>query len=124
MGLKIKITIENQNLLAELNDSATARKIAEALPLEFQMSCWGDEYYGGCGVQAGLENDARTLMQVGELAYWPPGSALCIFFGPTPASSGSQPEAASEVNPVGKITSDCSVLKTMSSSVKIAIYGL
>jgi len=124
MGLKIKITIENQNLLAELNDSVTARKIAEFLPSEFEMSRWGDEYYGSCGVQAGLEHDARTLMQVGEIAYWPPASELCIFFGPTPASSGSQPEAASEVNPVGKITYDCSVLKTLASSVKVKIYGL
>ncbi|MBN1799230.1 MAG: hypothetical protein JW822_11685 [Spirochaetales bacterium] len=124
MGLKIKITIEDQNLLAELNDSACAEKIARALPLEFQMSRWGDEYYGSCGVKAGLEQDARTLMQAGEIAYWPPARALCIFFGPTPASSGPQPEAASEVNPVGSVTSDCSVLKSMGSTVKVKIYGL
>ena len=42
-------------------------------------------------------------MEVGEVAYWPPGQALCIFFGPTPASVGDEPRAASPVNPLGSI---------------------
>ena len=60
-------------------------------------------------------------MVVGELAYWPPGNALCIFFGPTPASAGEEPRAASAVNPVGKLTSDTAPLKPMSSSISIKI---
>jgi hypothetical protein len=119
--MQIKITIADLNLAGELNDSATAKKITASLPLELEMSRWGDEYYGGCGIETGLEREARTLMKVGEIAYWPPGKALCFFFGPTPVSSGEQPQAASKVNPVGTITSDCSPLRELANSVRVRI---
>jgi hypothetical protein len=122
MSTKIVIIINgNHSLQAELNDSATARKIAAALPLEVTLSRWGDEYYGDCGVKAGLEPGARTRMAVGEIAYWPPGSALCLFFGPTPASRGPEPEAASEVNPVGRIVSGRDSLKDLGGSITARI---
>ena len=77
MSTKINLIINgNQRLQAELNDSATAKKLADSLPMELSLSRWGDEYYGSCGVTAGLESGARTRMAVGEIAYWPPGSAL------------------------------------------------
>jgi hypothetical protein len=122
MGTNIAITVNGSvTLEAELNDSATARQIAAALPLQCSMSRWGDEYYGACGIRAGLDDDARTLMEVGEIAFWPPGSALCFFFGPTPASRGAQPEAASAVNPVGMITSDPVALGPLGSSIMVEI---
>jgi hypothetical protein len=122
MSAKINLIINgNQRLQAELNDSPTAKKLSDALPMELSLSRWGDEYYGACGVKAGLGDGARTRMAVGEIAYWPPGNALCLFFGPTPASSGSEPEAASEVNPVGRIVSDCAPLKTAGGSIKVRI---
>jgi hypothetical protein len=122
MGTNISITVNGSvTLEAELNDSETARQIAAALPLQCSMSRWGDEYYGACGIRAGLDDDARTLMEVGEIAFWPPGSALCLFFGPTPASRGAQPEAASAVNPVGMITSDPVALGPLGNSIMVEI---
>lgn len=122
MGVKITITVDGSlKLSAELNESATARRIAAALPLRLRLSRWGDEYYGSCGVHGKLEDGARTRMAVGEIAYWPPGDALCLFFGPTPASSGPEPEAASDVNPVGTIQSDCSALKKLGGSIRVGI---
>ena len=122
MGLEITITIDGgPKLSAELDDSATARKIAAALPLRLRMSRWGDEYYGSCGVHARREAGARTRMAVGEIAYWPPGDALCLFFGPTPASTGPEPEAASEVNPVGRIRSDPGALRKLGDSIRVEI---
>ena len=85
---------------AELNDSATARAIAEALPIDGRVQRWGEEIYFEIPVSVAEAEDARQDMEVGELAYWPPGSAFCIFFGPTPASTGERPRAASNVNPV------------------------
>jgi len=122
MGTNVTITVNGSITLdAELNDTGTAQKIKAALPLQFSMSRWGDEYYGACGVNAGLDADARTLMEVGEIAFWPPGAALCFFFGPTPASRGAQPEAASGVNPVGMITSDPVALGPLGSSIMVEI---
>ena len=89
MGKTISITIRNRRFTAELNDSQAAVRLLEALPLKLRMSRWGEEYYGDCGLRIALGDSAREIMEVGEIAYWPPGSALCFFFGPTPASKSS-----------------------------------
>jgi len=54
-------------------------------------------------VSTDLEESARAEVAVGDLAYWPPGQALCLFFGPTPASVGDEPRAASPANVVGRL---------------------
>lgn len=107
MPQRVTITVGAVRAEAVLNDSATARALAEALPLEGRASTWGDEIYFQTPVEAEIEHDARATLDVGELAYWPPGNALCIFFGPTPASGDDGvPAAASAVNPVGRIEGD------------------
>lgn len=121
MTTPIKIRTEALELLAELNDSPTAKKLTSLLPLEFSMSRWGDEYYGDCGVKTVLSHDARDMLEVGELAVWPTGNALCIFFGPTPASKGDEPKAVSPVNPVGRLLSSPDALKKLGSSIYVRI---
>jgi hypothetical protein len=119
MPRKILFTVDGNALAGELNDSATARALEGRLPLKVRLSRWGDEYYGSIGAPLGVKQapDAREEMAVGELAYWPPGNALCLFFGPTPASDGPEPRAASPVNPVGRLTGDLGILKGLGSSV-------
>jgi hypothetical protein len=102
MGNKIKITAGNVSMEAELNDTDTAKKIWEALPIQQKGNTWGYEIYFSIPVKAKEEN-AREVVDLGDIAYWPPGSAFCIFFGPTPASSGDECRAASPVNVVGKL---------------------
>lgn len=85
------------------------------------MSRWGEEYYGDCGIRVETTDDSRVDMEVGELAIWPAGNAFCIFFGPTPASTGEHPVAASPVNPIGKIFDDCSPLKGLGGSIKVVV---
>jgi len=123
MGTKIKVLIGEQEFEGTLNDSDTASALATRLPLTVSMSRWGDEYYGDIGELLGVSPapDARDEMKIGELAYWLPGNALCIFFGRTPASVGDEPRAASCVNPVGEIVGDLSVLKSMPSAVSVKI---
>jgi hypothetical protein len=58
---------------------------------------------------------------VGELGYWPPGSAFCIFFGRTPASTDDRPRAASAVNILGRIQGDATVFKTVSSGTRVRL---
>ncbi len=100
---RFRLEIGGATLEGRLNTSKTAAAVAAACPIELQLSRCGDEYYGSCGVAAVAAADARDAMEVGEVAYWPPGQALCIFFGPTPASVGDEPRAASPVNPLGSI---------------------
>jgi hypothetical protein len=121
MPTSIVMKIGDLTMKAELNDSPSSEKLTTLLPLEFSMSRWGDEYYGDCGINVELSQDARDVMEVGELAVWPTGKALCIFFGPTPASKGDEPRAVSPVNPVGQLMSGTEGLKKLSSTIHVKI---
>lgn len=103
MSRKIQITIGNLSMEAELTESESANALWEALPIRGAANVWGEEIYFSIPVDAPLEGSARVEMEVGEIAYWPPGSAFCIFFGRTPASVDDAPRAASPVNPLGKV---------------------
>jgi len=118
---KIRITAGKVSAEAILNDSPTATKIWEALPIEGRGNTWGDEIYFAIPVEAKQEKDARDLVAVGELGYWPPGSAFCIFFGRTPASTDERPRAASPVNILGKIQGDATVFKAVSSGTRVTL---
>lgn len=117
---KITITVKDVKMSAELNDSETAQKIWKALPIEGSVNTWGDEIYFSIPVNAGLEN-AKAVVSEGDLGYWPPGNAFCIFFGLTPASQGDEIRPASPVNIFGKIIGDPKVFKKVSSGAKIII---
>jgi len=85
---------------------ATVEAIVRALPIEARAERWGDEVYFSSAVDTELEN-AVEVVAAGDLGYWPPGRALCIFFGPTPASRHPQEiRPASAVNPIGRIVGD------------------
>ncbi len=103
MPSRIRIILENGELDAVLDDSPTAEAVRTALPLEGTVNRWGDEIYFTIPVTVDEAPDARQDMAAGELGYWPMGTAFCIFWGPTPASSGLLPRAYSNVNPFGKI---------------------
>jgi uncharacterized protein len=110
---RIRIAVDGLVLEGELNDSATAQQIWAALPLEASGSTWGDEIYLEIPVVAEQAPDARADVAVGELAYWPVGRAFCIFYGPTPASTGPAPRAYSPVNVVGQIKGDATALRSV-----------
>ena len=118
---RILISIDNISLSAEMLDTPTARLILQSLPLEGRANTWGEEIYFEIPLETGLEPEARADVEVGELGYWPTGHAFCIFFGPTPMSTSEKPVAASAVNVFGKITGDCSLLKTVSSGALVSI---
>jgi hypothetical protein len=117
---KITIIVEDVKMSAELNSSETAQKIWEALPIEANVQTWGDEIYFSISVKVGLEN-AKAVVLEGDLGYWPPGNAFCIFFGPTPASHGEEIKPASPVNVFGKIIGDPKIFKKVRSGAKIII---
>lgn len=120
MGNKIKITAGSVSMEAELNDSSTAHMIWNALPIEKHGNTWGDEIYFSIPVRAQEEN-AKAVVEKGDIAYWPPGSAFCIFFGPTPASRGNEIRPASPVNVVGKLLGEPGKFKSVSNGEKVII---
>ena len=117
---KITITTEDVKVGARLNNSETAQKIWDALPIKGNANTWGDEIYFSIAVEAPLEN-AKEVVSEGDLGYWPPGSAFCIFFGLTPASQGNEIRPASPVNVFGKIIGDSKIFKKVNSGAKIII---
>jgi len=108
-------------LEAELNDSPTAKAIAQALPITATVQTWGDEIYFPILVSMELEPDAKSVVSVGDIGYWPRGKAFCIFFGPTPISRGDEIVPASAVNIVGRVKGDAKLLKEAKDGDEIKI---
>jgi hypothetical protein len=121
MSHKIRIIIGAASLKAELTDTACAKAIYNHLPLEAQPNEWGDEFYFAIGLKMPPDETATTKVKAGHIGYWPPGAALAIFFGRTPMSTGPDPVPAGEVNIVGMIKDDTSVLKKEKGAAKIRI---
>jgi len=120
--LQVEISVEGiPPFEAQIDDSGseTFRSFREALPINGRIIRWGDEIYSYVDFQAPLEQGARSAMKVGEIAYWPSGPALAIFFGPTPASRGSEPEAASECNVIGRTEATPETLRKAREGAKI-----
>ena len=118
---RIVISAEGISLPAELNNTPTAQKIWEALPLEGIANTWGDEIYFEIPVEIAQEPEARAEVEVGTLGYWPPGNAFCIFFGKTPVSADGRPRAASPVNVFGRIAGDATQFRTVQSGALVHI---
>jgi hypothetical protein len=120
MKRKIKITVGKLELEAWLNETKTAAKVFEALPITSSVNTWGDEIYFTIPVDAKPE-DAQELVSLGDIAYWPPGKAMCIFFGKTPISKGDEIRPASPVNIIGKVEGDYKLLRKVKEGEEIII---
>lgn len=92
----------------------TCKTIWNALPLELDLSRWGDELYGTIPVKSKPENEQEECA-VGDVAYWLQGSGFCILFGKTPASTGSKPRLVSPGNVFGSIKGDPAMFKQFNS---------
>ena len=110
MSNRIYIKSGPLQLEATLNDTDLAASLWSSLPISAAANTWGDEIYFGVPVVAELEN-AQEVVDLGDLAYWPPGRAFCVFFGPTPASRGDEIRPASAVTVIGKVEGDSTILK-------------
>ncbi|HPI92233.1 MAG TPA: cyclophilin-like fold protein [Deltaproteobacteria bacterium] len=121
---EILITAGHIYVRAVLSNSPTAREIGKVLPIHGITQTWGEEVYFTIPIRAELEPDARQDIEVGELGYWPTGPAFCIFFGPTPASTGGKPRAYSPVNIIGRVSGDPSVLKDVPEGAVVVVQAV
>jgi hypothetical protein len=120
MAKVIKITSGKVSAEADLNDTKTADAIYQALPIKGRANTWGDEIYFSIPVRLTSENP-NEVVEMGDLGYWPPGTAFCIFFGKTPVSSGEEIRPASAVNVFGKVRGDAKVFKAVKDGEAITI---
>jgi len=121
MPIKAKLKIEELELDIIFYDTECAKKIVEALPIRASFNVWGDEFYFEIPIQCEPDETATINVDVGDIGYWPAGSALALFFGPTPISTTNKPVPASEVNIVGKILTEPTLLKNYKNSNELLI---
>jgi uncharacterized protein len=116
----IRITAGDVSVSAELNDSRAAAAIAAALPITAKAETWGAEIYFSIGLALPPESP-QDVVALGDLGYWPPGQAFCIFFGPTPMSRGDEIRPASPVTVVGRVTGDPRVFRRVRAGAGVTI---
>jgi hypothetical protein len=117
---RLEIVAGEVTVTAQLNETRTAQAIWDALPIEGVANTWGDEIY--FSIPLALEMEAgQDVVELGDLGYWPPGKALCIFFGPTPASKGEEIRPASAVTVLGSVVGDATVLKAVAGGAPVKV---
>ena len=119
--MKIRITIGSLSMDAELFSTPTTEKLMNALPIKASFDTWGDEIYFTIPVESELDNTAREEVEVGDIGYWPTGNAFCIFFGPTPMSTGLKPVPASAVNVIGKVLGDPTLFRPVTKVKEVTL---
>ena len=117
---EIEISIGKARFGVRLNETKTADRLLASLPLRGDGDFWGEEIYFDVGVDLPEENP-KAEVEVGDVAYWRPGTAICLFYGKTPASTSEKPRAASPVTVVGKLVGDPSRLKSLKDLRKIEV---
>ena len=118
---RIRITVGDVRLEAELKKTKTAQEIYAALPVKAAMNTWGEEFYCALPGVKDYRETATTQVKVGDVAYWGVGQVLAIFFGRTPMSVGPDPVPADRVNVIGKITGDATQLRRVMGATTIVI---
>ena len=111
---RIFITVDQIRLEARLNDTNSAQAVWDALPISAAANTWGGEIYFGIPATAELEH-GQEVVELGDLGYWHPGRAFCIFFGLTPASA---------VTVIGKVQGDVAVLKQVRSGARVTLEAI
>lgn len=120
MTRTVRITAGSISVLATLDGSHTAGAVWDALPLEAKIETWGDEIYFGTLLDL-AEESPRAVVEMGDLGYWPPGQAFCVFFGRTPASRGDEIRPASPVNVFGRVEGDPTILKRVRAGTRARV---
>ncbi len=120
MARQIEIEAGDISVRAELKDTHTAQAVWDGLPIEGVANTWGDEIYFSTPLALPLEA-GQEVVELGDLGYWPPGRAFCIFFGPTPSSTGDEIRPASAVSVFGRVVGDPTVLKAVRDGTRVAV---
>ncbi len=118
---KLKMTIGDVEIGAELFDTPTADAIWSSLPFSSTAGTWGEEVYFRTPASVPREADARDVVEAGELAFWVEGDSIAIGFGPTPISKGDEIRLAAPTNIWGRATGDVRNLSAVAAGASIRV---
>ena len=121
MQKKCKICIKNFEIIVDLKHTHTAEKIWDALPIKSKINVWGDEIYFYTSISSDQEQDAKEVINLGEIVYWSAGKAIAIGFGKTPISRGNEIRLADKCNVWGTTSFDLKKLKDTPTNSEISI---
>ena len=123
--LEITFPELNETVLIKLDDSQspnTVKAILDNLPIEVNINKWGKELYTDKTSIRAQEENAKSEVNLLDVAFWPEGSALCLFYGPTPISKPDKIEPYSPVNIVGHIvTEQGDIINKVKATTKVII---
>ncbi|MGR5222439.1 cyclophilin-like fold protein [Vibrio parahaemolyticus] len=119
---KLELIMGNLKVFGTLNNSETAQKIMQCLPFRARMRRWGGELYFALPEAIDDQGESTSSLQAGTLAFWAPGNAFCIFFGPTPMSTGFAPVPSSEVCIIGSLDSIPKELFSIPESTQVELF--
>jgi uncharacterized protein len=122
--MRIRIAWDGGAVEGTLDDTATARAVAGALPISARANTWGDEVYFDVGVRVDKDADAQQVVPAGTICYWVEGTSLALPFGPTPISHGDECRLAAKVNLVGRLEGDPRVLATVRDGMRISVAAV
>ena len=117
---RIRIIAGKVEKIALLNDSPAAETLRKSLPLEATVNRWGDEIYFSISPKLS-GGEKRKIVNKGDIAFWPPGNAFCIFFGPTPMSEGEEIRPTSEVIILGEVEGGVEAFRKVEDGERIRI---
>ncbi len=121
--MKVRFVIGDVTCIAELRRDwapRTVEKILDSLPIESSANRWGDEVYFHTDVVVEVEENSKEVVEVGDVAYWIPGRAICIFFGKTPISD-DKIRPASAVNVIGGVVSGMDDLRKVKDGDRVLV---
>ena len=121
--MKVRFIFPDKNIsiTGDLDENlVTVQKLKESLPVESRGNRWGKEFYFSCPLEVEDEN-SRQILRLGEIGFWIPGKALCLFFGPTPISQEGEIRAASPVNVIGKLEGNLSGLESLQDGDRVVV---
>ena len=123
--ISIEFTDSDKTAYIELDDSQspkTVKAILDNLPIEVKINRWGDELYTDKTSIVAEEENAQSVVKPLDVAYWPEGNALCLFYGSTPISkSPDEILPYSPVNIVGKILTKDDILEEFKDHSTVVI---
>ena len=117
----IKILIDNHEIIVFLHKTETADAVWKASPFQSKIETWGKEIYFDTSIRVSKEEDAKQVLEKGEIAFWVEGHSIAIGFGPTPISERDEIKLVTKANIFGYSEYELSKLSNISSGALVKV---